>query len=279
MLSSAPLTLADIQNTLATKALGQHLHLHQEIASTNSEALSLAQAGAPHGTVVVAEQQSAGRGRRTRHWYSPPNTNIYCSVVVRGIGPILTLSEWLSWVPLVSAMAVADAVQTTASLSLSLKWPNDLLFQDRKVGGILCESAHLSSDIPIVVIGIGLNVNLRTDAFPEDLRQTATSLYEISKVFIDRSSLITQLLLELERGLEALRTDGPDHLRRAYVARCGTLGRRIRVLLGQDQELQGTAESIGIDGALQVRPLPTSSATPTATLFNIRAADVVHLRE
>lgn len=273
-----PLTLADIQNRLATKSFGHHLHVHQELASTNSEALSLAQAGAPHGTVVVAEQQSAGRGRRTRHWYSPPNANIYCSVLVRGIGPILTLSEWLSWVPLVSAMAVAEAVHITASLSLLLKWPNDLLFQERKVGGILCESAHLSSNIPIVVIGMGLNVNLTPNEFPEDLRQIATSLYESSHMVIDRSILIAQLLLELEKGLGALQARGPDQLHRAYTARCGTLGRRVRILLDHDQELYGTAESIGIDGALRVRPLTHSSESHQPALLDIRAADVIHLR-
>ncbi len=279
MLFSAPLTLDDIRSTLATKSLGQHLHLHQELASTNSEALLLAQAGTPHGTVVVAERQSAGRGRRERHWYSPPNANLYCSIVVRGIGPVLTLPEWLSWVPLVSALAVAEAVQTRASLSLSLKWPNDLLFQERKVGGILCESVQISSDSPIVVIGIGLNVNMTTDSFPEDLRQTATSLYEISHMSIDRSTMIAQLLLELERSLDELQRYGPDQLRRAYASRCQTIGRRVRLLLGHEQELLGTAESIGADGALQIRPSIISSEGQRPALLDIRAAEVIHLRE
>ena len=143
----------------------------------------------------------------------------------------MALSEWLSWVPLASALAVAEAVQAEASLALSLKWPNDLLFQERKVGGILCESIHISSDTPIVVIGIGLNVNLTTDSFPEDLRQTATSLFEISHISIDRNRLIAQLLLELEQGLDELRIHGPDRLHHAYVSRCSTLGRRVRLLL------------------------------------------------
>jgi BirA family biotin operon repressor/biotin-[acetyl-CoA-carboxylase] ligase len=279
MLSTAPLTLDDIRSTLATKSFGQQLHVHQELASTNSEALRLAQAGATHGTVVVAEHQSAGRGRRARHWYSPPGANIYCSVVVRGITPALTLSEWLSWVPLVSALAAAEAVQTTASVPLSLKWPNDLLFQERKAGGILCESTHISADTPIVVIGIGLNVNMTEESFPEDLRQTATSIYAISHQSINRVRLLTQLLLELEQGLDELRAHGPDRLRHAYVSRCGTLGKRVRLLLGDEQELRGTAESIGVDGALQVRPLRPPSDTHIPPLLDIRAADVIHLRE
>lgn len=279
MLPTVPLTLDDIRSTLATKSFGQQLHVHQELASTNSEALRLAQAGATHGTVVVAEHQSAGRGRRARHWYSPPGANIYCSVVVRGIGPALTLSEWLSWAPLVSALAAAEAVHTTTSVSLSLKWPNDLLFQERKVGGILCESTHISADAPIVVIGIGLNVNMTEESFPEDLRQIATSIHTISHQQINRVHLLTQLLLELEQGVDELRTYGPDRLRRAYVSRCGTLGKRVRLLLGDEQELLGTAESIGVDGALQVRPLRPPSETHRPPLLDIRAADVIHLRE
>lgn len=279
MRSSAPLTLVHIRSTLATKSFGQQLYVHQELGSTNSEAVLLAQAGAPHGTVVVAEYQSAGRGRRSRHWYSPPNTNLYCSVIVRKIGPALTLSEWLSWVPLVSGLAVAEAVHAITSVSLSLKWPNDLLFDEHKVGGILCESTHISAEPPIVVIGIGLNVNMPAESFPADLRQTATSLQAISRRSIDRNRLLAHLLLELEQSLDELQAQGPDRLCHAYASRCVTLGRHVRLLLGNEQELFGTAESIGADGALQVRPRPTPADTQTPPLLNIRAADVIHLRE
>ncbi|MDH4329055.1 MAG: biotin--[acetyl-CoA-carboxylase] ligase [Nitrospira sp.] len=274
---SAPLTLDNIRSTLATTSFGQCLHLYQELPSTNSEALALAQAGAAHGTVVVAESQSAGKGRRTRAWHSPPGANIYCSIVVRGIGREGALAEWLSWVPLTSALAVAEAVQITASLSLSLKWPNDLLLHERKVGGILCESSHVSAKDPIVVIGIGLNVNMPHESFPDELRPIATSLFEVSRRLIDRNRLIAQLLFELEQGLDELRSHGAERLRRAYTARCGTLGKRVRVLMGPEQELLGTAESISTDGALQIRPVPSSPTTPP--LIGVRAADVIHLRE
>jgi BirA family biotin operon repressor/biotin-[acetyl-CoA-carboxylase] ligase len=272
---SAPLTLDNIRSTLATTSLGQCLYLHPELPSTNSEALALAQAGAAHGTVVVAESQSAGKGRRTRTWHSPPGTNIYCSVIVRGIGRECALAEWLSWVPLTSALAAAEAVQTSASLALSLKWPNDLLLHERKVGGILCESSHVSATDPTVVIGIGLNVNMPHESFPDELRPIATSLFEVSRRLIDRNRLIAQLLFELEQGLNELRSHGSERLRWAYTARCSTLGRRVRVLTGPEQELLGTAESISTDGALQIRPF-ASSAT-AQPLIDIRAADVIHL--
>jgi BirA family biotin operon repressor/biotin-[acetyl-CoA-carboxylase] ligase len=276
---SAPLTVDDIRSTLATKSIGHQIHVHQQLASTNSEAMSLAQAGAAHGTVVVADRQSAGRGRHARAWFSPPGTNVYCSIIARGISQGRSLSEWLSWVPLTSALAVAEAVQCVADLPLSLKWPNDLLLQERKVGGILCESSLASATDPIVVIGIGLNVNISREAFPEELRPIAASLLEASRQPIDRNHLIAQLLLELEQGLDELRAHGPDRLRRAYMTRCRTLGRRVRVLLGDEHELIGTAEAISADGALQVRPWSSSPGLQPASLVHIRAADVIHLRE
>ena len=279
MVASAPLALDDIRSTLSTTSLGQRLYLHHTLDSTNSEASALAHAGAPHGTVVVAESQSAGKGRRTRSWYSPPGANIYCSVIVRGKGQKQTLVEWLSWVPLISAMAVSEAVQAVASVALTLKWPNDLLFQERKVGGILCESFHVSADEPVVIIGIGLNVNLSQESFPDELRHMATSLCELSGRPVDRNRLIAQLLAELEQGLEELKSNGPGRLRLAYMSRCHTLGTRVRVLLGENQDLQGRAESISTDGALQVRPHPASPSSPLPPLVDIHAADVVHLRE
>jgi BirA family biotin operon repressor/biotin-[acetyl-CoA-carboxylase] ligase len=184
-------------------------------------------------------------------------------------------------VPLASALAVAEAVQCVAALPLSLKWPNDLLLHERKVGGILCESSLASATDPIVVIGIGLNVNAPIESFPEELRPIAASILEVSRQPIDRNRLIAQLLLELEQSLDELRDRGPTQLLRAYTTRCLTLGRRVRVLLGGEQELIGTAEAISADGALQVRPLspsPSSSSSQPPPLIDIRAADVIHLR-
>lgn len=277
MARSVPLTLDDIQSTLATHTLGRRIHLHQELASTNAEALSLAQAGAADGTVVVAESQTAGRGRHARAWFSPPGMNLYCSILTRGTGPGLSLSEWLSWVPLTSALAAAESVQSAAAIRLALKWPNDLLLDQRKAGGILCESALASAAEPIVVIGIGLNVNVPRESFPDELRPIAASLCEETHRPIDRNRLLAHLLLELEQSLDELRAHGPTRVRQAYQARCLTLGRNVRVLFGNDQELLGTAESIGADGALQVRPLPASPAA-RLPLIDVRAADVIHLR-
>jgi BirA family biotin operon repressor/biotin-[acetyl-CoA-carboxylase] ligase len=279
MVPSAPLNLDSIRGTLATESLGHTLYLHQDLPSTNTEAVSLARTGATHGTVVIAESQSGGYGRHGRVWFSPPGLNIYCSVIVHGMGQNLSLSQWLSWVPLASALAVTEAVHQTAAVSLSLKWPNDLLLHERKVGGILCESSFANSNDPVVVIGVGLNVNISPETFPEELRPIAASLMEAARQPIDRNRLIAQLLLELEQFLDELRSSGPIRLRQAYTARCATLGRRVRVLFTNEQPIVGIAEALSADGALQIRPLSPSPHSQPLPLVDVRAADIIHLRE
>lgn len=279
MVPSAPLNLDAIRSILATKALGQSLYLHQELPSTNQEALAMAQRGAPHGTVIITEGQSAGRGRHGRVWFSPSGTNLYCSVIVRGLGQKIPLAEWLSWLPLVSALTVAEAIFQALSVRLALKWPNDLLLHERKAGGILCESALSPGTDPVVIIGIGLNVNVQLESFPHELQSIAASLSEVVSGSIDRNRLISRLLLELEDGLDELQHHGATRLRHAYGERCVTLGRRVRALSAQGQETIGTAEAIARDGALQIRPLGSSLGMRVPSLIDIRAADIIHLRE
>ncbi len=237
----------------------------------------LAQSGAEDGTVVVAESQSAGRGRQTRTWFSPPGLNLYCSIIVRGVGRGLSLADWLSWVPLTTALAVAEAVQEVAATSVALKWPNDLLLDERKVGGILCESSLTSPDNPVVVIGIGLNVNVPRELFPDELRPIATSLFESTHRLVDRNRLLAQLLMEMEQSLDELRAQGPSRLRQAYQHRCTTLGRNVRVILGADEEILGTAVAITADGTLQIRPSADAAGTDKP-LVDVRAGDVIHVR-
>jgi BirA family transcriptional regulator, biotin operon repressor / biotin---[acetyl-CoA-carboxylase] ligase len=279
MARSVPLSIEDIRSVLATKSLGHSLYLHQELSSTNKEALALAQSGASHGTVVIAECQSAGRGRHGRMWFSPSGQNIYCSILVRGMGQKIALAEWLSWLPLVSALAVAESIFHVTSVRLALKWPNDLLLDERKAGGILCESTLSSHLDPVVVIGIGLNVNVEPESFPTDLRPIAASLREVVSGSINRNMIIPQLLLELENGLDELQTHGATRLRHAYSERCVTLGRRVRALSAQGLETIGTAEAIAADGTLQIRPLTSFPSTRLPSLIDVRAADVIHLRE
>ena len=277
-MEAPPLTIENIRRELTTTQLGRQLRLHGELSSTNEEAVNLAQAGAEHGTVVVAESQTAGRGRHGRRWFSPPGYNLYCSVLARTVlspGPVAP-AERLSWIPLVAAVAVTEAVHATAGVPLSLKWPNDLLLDDRKVGGILCESGSIGSTAAFVVIGLGLNVNGPRNLFPPELQSVAASLRERTDGPIDRSRLLARWLLELEQLLDSLITHSPRQLRDAYVARCSTIGRQVKARLGEGRDVIGTAVGIGEDGSLHVLPGRNSTARQ---IIEIRAADVIHLRE
>jgi BirA family transcriptional regulator, biotin operon repressor / biotin---[acetyl-CoA-carboxylase] ligase len=273
--ASHGLVADDIRSTLAAHHLGRHLHIHRELPSTNSEATALGQSGAEHGTVIVADRQTAGRGRQGREWFSPPGMNLYCSVLIRPGSLHLPFGDWLSWIPLASALAVTETVRTTAGIRLSLKWPNDLLCHAKKVGGILCENGTDCGKQPFVVIGIGLNVNTPPAAFPPELAGIAGSLIEETHRPIDRNRLLSQALTDLEQVLEELCREGPRRLRLAYTAACATVGKRVRVVLAESRELLGLAEGIGHDGALLVRPASLNGGE----VVEIRAADVVHLRE
>jgi len=178
---------------------------------------------------------------------------------------------------LTTGLAVVEAVQTVAATSLALKWPNDLLLDERKVGGILCESSLAIPDNPIVIIGIGLNVNVPRELFPDELRPIATSLFESSHRLVDRNRLLAQILLELEQSLDELRDHGPSRLLQAYQRRCTTIGRQIRVVLGSNEDLLGTAVAITADGTLQVKPSATAAGMDKA-LVEVRAGDVIHVR-
>ncbi len=188
------------------------------------------------------------------------------------------LAHWLSWIPLISALAAVEAAQQVAAVSLALKWPNDLLLSQRKVGGILCESLFLTPSDPAIVIGIGLNVNIARDDFPDDLLPIAASLSETAPQPIDRNRLVAQFLLELEQCLDELRSHGSSRLRQAYIARCVTLGRRVQVQFADHDQVTGLAEGISADGALQIRTISPHSHSQPIPLLDVRAADVMHLR-
>ena len=148
---------------LVTKVLGQeHYFYYQEIDSTNNQARALASKGYPEGTIVVAELQTDGRGRRGRSWYSPASQGIYISVILR---PMLPLKE-ISRVSLITAVAVAETLEEELNLPARIKWPNDILINNRKIAGILSEAVTDMDGIEYIVVGIGLNINNQLQTSP-----------------------------------------------------------------------------------------------------------------
>ena len=278
MWPSPPLTRDAIQSTLATSWLGRRIELFDSLPSTNREAVRLAQADVEHGTVVVADSQTAGRGRLARTWFSPAGANLYCSVILRMKRPAEGLTEWLSWLPLVSALAAAEAIEAVSSLHISVKWPNDLLVSERKVGGILCESGSGAGSIPFQIIGIGLNVNVEQQDWPEELSESATSIRHEQQRTVDRNRLLTQLFLELEQCIDELASHGTSRLSLAYHQRCSTIGQKVKATLANGDQCLGRAEGIGQDGALLVRPDEPRPVSKAPEIVHLRVADIIHVR-
>lgn len=211
------------------------------VDSTQSEAFRLAEAGAADGTVVVADTQRSGRGRRGRGWHDVPGESVLVSLLVRSRLAAAALPQ-LSFV---AAVAVAEALEATTRLTPRLKWPNDVLARGRKVAGILLESRSGGGETPAVVIGIG--VNLAQRAFPEELAERATSVLLETGRAPERDAVLEALLESFERWRARLERDGFAAVRDAWRARADTLGRRVRV-----EDVTGTAVDIGEDGALLV---------------------------
>jgi len=266
--------LAALQAALRTRALGRSVHYMDTTASTNSTAMALAEAGSSDGSIVVAEIQTAGRGRRGRAWHSSRGGNIYCSIIFRIADDHQT---WLSWIPLASALAAAEAISETARLPVLLKWPNDMLVSDRKIGGILCEKVG-GQGPSVVVIGIGLNINCDQTDFPSDLNGLATSMKMEYGRAVDRTAVLAALLNRLEVRLDRLRSEGVSETLAAYVARSATIGEQVRIILSEAEYIEGLAESIGPDGCLRVRPQSDPLSKGDPTVIEVRSADVMSVR-
>jgi BirA family transcriptional regulator, biotin operon repressor / biotin---[acetyl-CoA-carboxylase] ligase len=252
-LCSAPDRLypEEIQHGLATSWLAHAIHYFDETDSTNRVALDLARAGAAHGTAVVAEGQTAGRGRLGRRFHSPPYQNLYTSIVLR---PQLDLPDAPAWT-LASAVAVADTVAETIAddAAVEIKWPNDVLVDGRKACGILLELAAEATRVAYLVLGIGVNLNVDPETFPEEFRDSATSLAARCGRRIDRAAFARALYGHLERVLDACAASGFRGILPRFEARFRMRGRRVRVRELGGGEQEGVVHGIDDDGALRLR--------------------------
>lgn len=228
------------------------LHLYESVESTNTLAKELAKAGAPHGSVVIADRQTGGRGRMGRQFHSPAGQGIYLSVVLRPN----CRAEQLMHLTCAVAVAMCDAVEKVAGLRPQVKWINDLLLGNRKVGGILTE---LSLDGPMVdyaVVGIGINCNQRAADFPAELQEIAGSLAMVTKTIINREALAAAMIDALYTLSAALLSSKEAYMAR-YKADCITLGRAVAVHSAAGT-YEAFAEDVDGEGSLCVR-LPDGS--------------------
>lgn len=240
------LTQNEIESRMHTKWIGKEVYYKDITASTNLDVKKLLEDGAKEGVLVVGGQQTQGRGRRGRSWQSPPDTNIYMSLGLRpdyqpDLAPMVTL---------IQALAVAKAVQEVCDLQVEIKWPNDVVIHGRKICGILTEMSAEAGYIQYVVIGTGINVNIRE--FPEDIRTTATSLCMEKQETVLRAPIIAKTMEYFENYYEKfLKTGDLSLLLDDYnqiLVNCNT---EVRVL-DPKHEFQGIARGIDNLGQLIV---------------------------
>lgn len=243
-----------------------------ETGSTNQDLMALAADGAPEGVVLVADHQTAGRGRLGRVWTAPPAASLLLSVLLR---PPLGLDGAHALTTAV-ALSAADACGAVAGVYPGLKWPNDLVVAspaaggaERKLAGVLAESSLRGDRFDAVVVGIGLNVNW-PDELPAEIDGIAVALNHVTGAPVDRVALLVAFLQALDRRYAALlEPGGREALRRNEEAASATLGRAVRVIRAND-ELEGTAVGLDDDGALRV--------DVGGEVLSIPVGDVIHLR-
>ena len=239
------LVLESLKEKLAGKFIGHELHYFAETGSTNDDAFRLGVAGAPEGTVIVAESQSAGKGRLQRVWHSPPGTNIYTSVILR---PSFEAAH-APQISIATGLAVAETLNPYCGGRAELKWPNDVLIGGKKVCGILAQMKTAESGIDFVVVGIGINVNLRREQLPDEIREIATSLAIEAGCEISRSEVIIRLYENLSKWYKELLNCGFEPIRRAWLGMSPMVGKAVQVRFHQDV-ISGTVSGLHDDGAL-----------------------------
>lgn len=222
---------------------------YKQLDSTNTEVARLAAEGAAHGTVVVADAQTSGKGRRGRGWESPAGENIYMSILSRpdcvpDRAPMLTL---------VMAYSVAQVLKEFGFSDVQIKWPNDLVLSGKKICGILTEMQLKDSEIDYVVVGVGINVN--TSKFPEELKDTATSLYLESGRFFDRKNMVESVASYFEQAYgQFLETQNLSFLKEEYNNMLVNIDKEVRVL-EPGNEYTAYAQGINSEGELLVRTI------------------------
>ncbi len=242
------LTPAELSSGLHVTRIGTSLVCTGEVESTNVLAYRLAEEGAAEGTVVIADAQTRGKGRLGRQWESPAGVNLYCSIILRP--PIMPLHA--PQLTFLSAVAVAEAIERTASLTPAIKWPNDVLVNGLKVAGMLNEMSAETERVEFLILGIGVNINMKQDQFPSDLRHPASSLAIEAGREVQRLPFARALLESLDSHYVRYLARGYDPLRQAWLARSAVMGRRVRVS-SQDGEITGTVEGIDEIGALLIK--------------------------
>jgi BirA family biotin operon repressor/biotin-[acetyl-CoA-carboxylase] ligase len=237
-----------VTDGLCTIALGHPIVQFDRVGSTNDAALQLLGEGAAHGTTVVANRQTAGRGQRGRTWHSPPSVGLFVSIVLRGSQPLETPTLVVAAV----GLGLAEGLEFASGARVGLKWPNDLWCNGRKVAGVLVESRGYRPEQPAFVAGMGVNISHRGVDFPPDVRDSATSLALVTGDRLDRADVLRAVLKALEPRIDQALAGGTGDLEEAYRERSLLRGRMIDLVRG-DEALRGEVVDLSAREGLLLR--------------------------
>lgn len=256
------LAVQELLPKLKTHNFGRQLRLLESVPSTQDELRKWAEQGAPEGALVIAEQQTSGRGRMGRAWVSPAGKGVWMSLLLR---PQLPLTQ-VPQLTLLAAVALSRAIAQHVAVSIGIKWPNDLLVNERKISGILLESAAEDERLRYVIVGLGISVNLEEDDYPPELLEKAVSLKMAAGHAIDRSALIADVLEQFEQLYGLFLEQGFAPIRSLWEAHAVTLNRSVTLHTPQGM-LQGTPRSLNELGGLIVE-------LPDGTMHTVYSAEI-----
>ena len=239
---------AIVKDHLNCVHIGSEVLFLPEIDSTNNLAKKHSKNNAQEGLVIIAESQTGGRGRMGRSWHSPPETGIYLSILLK---PNLK-PDHLSFITLLAGVSAISTINEISHQRANLKWPNDILINDKKVCGLLCEMTQEKGSSFSVVIGIGINVNQLPEQFPKDLKKTATSLRIVNGSPINRLTVIQSLLTTLDREYRFFLAEGGHSVIKKWKLNTDLFGKKVSVKRGS-VIITGTAMNLDELGRLVLR--------------------------
>lgn len=268
LVKSPDLSVEEIRDSISSRSriIGREIIFFDIINSTNTCAMELAEKGCPDGTVIIADAQTGGKGRLGRKWLSPRGKNLYMSIILR---PVI-LPRDAAILTLMPAVACASAIKRLSSVPASIKWPNDIMASDRKLGGILTEIKADMDRIFHAVIGIGININLEAGDMSDEIKACATSIKNESGDTQSRTLIAIEIIKELDRWYSMLLNSGKKPIIDEWLKLSSTIGRAVKVTVGNNV-FTGIAESIDDEGMLILK-------LPGNTLKKISAGDVTILR-
>ncbi|WP_221565165.1 biotin--[acetyl-CoA-carboxylase] ligase [Alkalihalobacillus sp. TS-13] len=257
----------EIKHQLDTKKLGHEIHYEESVASTQEIAHQHALKGAHEGSIVIADEQTSGRGRLGRAWHSPKGSGVWMSVILRPKIPPQKTPQ----LTLLAAVSVVQGIEEVTGVDAQIKWPNDILIDGKKVVGILTELQAEADRVNSVIIGIGINVNTPQDAFPDDIAAIATSLKIASGKEVERAYLVRAILEKMEKLYHLYLDHGFTPIKLLWEGSAASLGKRVRVrtITG---ELYGNAQGITEEGVLLVED-------DKGTIHRVYSADIDIPRE